>query len=886
MACIPYPQGITNYSNLSTLGPLMKLRALFLLFFSSFSFFSIANNSVSLDYYLANNQQYIQQIPTPESVLGYQVGEWHVRPEQLTQYFYALEKASDRVKVKVIGYSHEKRPLILAFISSPENIKQLDNLQQKHLQNASDTPMISWMGYSVHGNEASGSNASMLFAYHYAASNDKETLAQLNDQVIIVDPSLNPDGLARFASWVNSHKSKTPSNDSAHREHNEGWPSGRTNHYWFDLNRDWLLLRHPESRARVAQFHQWKPHVLTDFHEMGTNATYFFQPGVPSRQNPLTPDANFRMTATIAEYHAKALDDIGSLYYSQENFDDFYYGKGSTYPDVHGTVGILFEQASARGHLQESNFGNVSFPFAIKNHLTTSFSTIKAVQANQVSLKKMRSSFIGDGKKLAKDDKNKAVVFSSKDKTRVNELLSLLNQHHIKVYQLPETIKASQQRFVKNESFVVPLAQPQYRLIKSMFEHRKSFADQVFYDVSAWNMADAFDVNFSFVNRSTFESDWINDKNLALANVEQQTIKNITDQTIALAFDWTDFNGAKTLVKLQQKGLRVQVLTKPASYQSGDTKAQLTAGSLILPLDNQSIKRNELINWLKTQALSQSVEISRGLSISGVDLGSSSVPVLKQVKPMIVVGRGVSAYSAGEAWYWLDQTLNQPVSLIEKDSLNRINFNDYTHLIMVNGSYGFSDKLKQKIEQWVRGGGVIIAYRGGAKWLIDQGWTSSKVVDFDKPVDTKAAYASKGQVDAKHVVGGAITNAVIDTTHPLGFGLDNKNIALFKRGDMFFSEAKESFVSIARFSDKPHRAGYMSNEVAEHIADGTSLLVQGLGRGKLIAFSDNPLFRGYWYGSGKVFNNALFFGEVIRASSKTQEKKQKPKQKKAKKDDE
>jgi hypothetical protein len=208
----------------------------------------------------------------------------------------------------------------------------------------------------------------------------------LNETVILLDPSFNPDGLNRFASWVNTHKSQTLVTDPVSRELNEAWPGGRTNHYWFDLNRDWLYVQHPESQGRIAKFHEWKPNILTDHHEMGSNSTFFFQPGVPSRINPLTPQKNRELTAKIGTFHARYLDKIGSLYFTEEDYDDFYYGKGSTFPDVNGAVGILFEQASSRGHAQETINGVLSFPFTIRNQVTTSFSTLAAARALRTEL--------------------------------------------------------------------------------------------------------------------------------------------------------------------------------------------------------------------------------------------------------------------------------------------------------------------------------------------------------------------------------------------------------------------------------------------------------------------------------------------------------------------
>jgi len=587
---------------------------------------------------------------------------------------------------------------------------------------------------------------------------------------------------------------------------------------------------------------------------------------VHSRQNPLTPEANFKMTATIAEYHAKALDDIGSLYYSKENFDDFYYGKGSTYPDVHGTVGILFEQGSARGHLQATRYGELSFPFAIRNHLTTSLSTIEAAQNNQAGLKAMQRQFHLETEQLAKDDRLRAVVLGSHDPYRLDQLATILRFHQIEFYPLAKSVTVKSQRFTPGQSIIVPLRQSQYRLIKAMFETRTQFKDKVFYDVSAWNLAMAMDLNYAFISRSDFSHD------LFAKKTTPSQPAAISEQALALAFDWNDFNSARLLSEMQQFGLRVQTVTKPTQLTTQSGVTELSLGSLILPLNNQPEARAEIIKWL-TPKLSQLAippkEIHSGLAINGVDMGSPSIPVLKPVKPLLLIGDDFSSYATGEIWHLLDQRLKQPVTMMTAKQVAKLGSLDYTHLILAGGKPKLEDELVEKIAAWVKQGGVIIAHSGSAKWLLEQGWTSSEVKAFDKPIDTQIAYSEKDQTDAEHHIGGAIVGATIDTSHPLGFGLDNTYLPVFKRDRTVFTEAKEAFVSIARFHDKPLASGYVSKANQSHIAGETSILVQRMGKGRLVAFSDNPVFRGYWLGTAKVFTNALYFSPIVEAPEKT-----------------
>ena len=328
-----------------------------------------------------------KSIPNPKSHFGFDVGFRHLEHGQVVSYLQALAEASARVSLRQYGHTHGGRPLLLLTITSKKNRNRLDEIQRKSRRltkangeniETEDLPAVINMGYGVHGDEPSATNCAPLVAYYLAAAQGEEIERILENCVILLDPCLNPDGFNRFATWANRYRGRVLNPDPQHAEHNQQWPPGRTNYYWFDLNRDWLPLVHPESRSRMRWYHKWKPNVVLDYHEMGTNSTYFFQPGIPQRTNPLTPQKNVDLTNKFGEYHARALDERGSLYYTQETFDDFYMGKGSTYPDLHGAVGILFEQASSRGHVQENQDGLLTFYDTIANHFATSLSSLKA----------------------------------------------------------------------------------------------------------------------------------------------------------------------------------------------------------------------------------------------------------------------------------------------------------------------------------------------------------------------------------------------------------------------------------------------------------------------------------------------------------------------------
>ena len=410
--------------------------------------FSI-NAQVDLEYYLGDTSNYNQSIPTPESIIGHQIGELHVSHDKLSHYVQEVSKHSDRVKLVNRGKTYENRASWLLIITSESNQLRIEEIRKNHLElsnsknrsiDVTNMPVVVYKGYTVHGDEPSGTNASLLLLYHLLASDSEETKDLLQNTIILLDPSMNPDGHQRFSQWANNNKNKSLNPDSNDREYNQYWPGARTNHYWFDLNRDYLPNQLIESNLKIQTYTEWLPNIMTDFHEMGTNSTYFFQPGVPQRKNPLISDLNQDLTREIATYHEEALNEIGSLYYSEESFDDFYFGKGSTYPDANGGIGILFEQGSSRGHIQESVNGVLTFPFTIKNQLVTSFSTLKAAKNMRVKLLNYMKEFFDD-QVDSNSKRNKNIVFGKlKDESTVFHLADILESHKIKFNKISKDI--------------------------------------------------------------------------------------------------------------------------------------------------------------------------------------------------------------------------------------------------------------------------------------------------------------------------------------------------------------------------------------------------------------------------------------------------------------
>lgn len=846
-----------------------------------FQLFSQSDSEVDLQYYLPDNVSYNENIPTPKQVIGHEVGEWHVNHDKLVDYMYAIAEASDRVTITEYARTYENRPLLLLTVTSPDNHVNIEQIKERHLTltNASESanldiesmPVIVTLGYSVHGNEPSGSNASLLSAYYYAAAMGEEIDELLANAVILIDPSYNPDGLDRFASWVNRHKSRTTVTDPASREFSEVWPNGRTNHYWFDLNRDWMPVVHPESRGRIHKFHEWRPNVLTDHHEMGTNATYFFQPGIPSRTHPLTPQINQDLTAAIAEYHADYLDEIQSLYYTKESFDDFYYGKGSSYPDVFGTIGILFEQASSRGHAQESVHGVVEFPFTIRNQFTTSLSTVDASHALRTQLHEYRRSYYRDVRQEASGLNTRAfVVGDAYDLGRNYHLADLLSHHNIEMYELNRDLQVDGKEFKQGRAIVIPVNQTEYRFIEAMFETRTEFTDSLFYDVSTWTLPFAFNLPYAELTRRTYSDNLLGNRIIAPTPPSASVIGG--QSQYAYMFEWNEYYAPRTLYRLQELGVRTKVASRPLTAFTATGTKEFGYGSILVALGVQDADKDEIYRVLQQAAVEDGVEIyniTRGMAASGVDLGSPSMNNLEKPSIAILGGPGVSNLEVGEIWHQLDQRYHIPLSIIDKYRMGGVDLSRYNTIIMVNGIYGdLSSGAVNNLKDWVRNGGNLILQRNAINWarsndLINIDLKESEPIQYDRNISYIDLQAARGA----HVIGGSIFNGRMDLTHPIAYGYNRSDIHLFKNSTLFLEMPENHFSVPVYVTEDPLASGYISNYNLEQVAETPSVIISSMGSGRIISFVDNPNFRAFWYGKNKMFANAIFFGSTINRAS-------------------
>jgi hypothetical protein len=832
-------------------------------------------NAQSLSYYLPTNVTYNKSIPTPASVIGHEVGEWHVTHDKLVYYMRALAAAApDRIKYEKLGTTYEGREQLALIITSSNNHKNLEQIRKQHVQLTNGTaakvdgmPVVVWMGFSIHGNESSGSNASMLSAYYLAAAQGASVDSLLQHTVILLDPSFNPDGLNRFASWANTHKSITPVTDPAAREFNEIWPGGRFNHYWFDLNRDWLPAQHRESQHRLQLFHAWKPNILTDHHEMGSNATFFFQPGVPSRVNPNTPWQNQELTGAIAQFHAKFLDSIGSMYYTKEGFDDFYYGKGSTYPDINGSVGILFEQASSRGHAQETDNGVLTFPFTIRNQFTTTLSTLAAAQHLRTTLLQYQNNFYVQAMNDAKAAATKAyIIGDASDKGKTKAFVQMLLRHHIDVYEVGNSVKQDGLQFNVGNAYIVPTNQSQYRLIKTIFEKNTTYKDSLFYDVTAWTMPLAFGIPHASLgaNYTTYMGKAVTQ--ITPAEGKYLAVNN----AVAYAFDWTEFEAPKVLQQLLHKGLKVKVATQQFQTNTAIGKKQFSYGSIVIPVQTQSMPHAAVQALLQQVATESNVTIyglSTGFASDGIDLGSPSLATVKKPSVMMFGGNGTSPTDVGEIWHLLDTRFQLPVSIVDVERFNSINVSRYNVIIMPSGGYNTLDKAAQeKLKTWVSAGGTLIATEDATKWLANNGFTKVLFTSDETKRDTTANlpfYLRSDEMRAKEMTG-SLFEATLDTTHPLCYGYTTSTVTVFKSNTLFMDQNNSPYDSPVMYTNNPLQSGYVFRAYKDKIKNSAVINIDNVGRGRIISMVDNLNFRAFWLGTSKLFMNAIFFGDVTR----------------------
>lgn len=827
--------------------------------------------SAPLSYYFeASELQFDPAIPSPEDFLGYEIGAHHTRHDQFVAYFRELARLSDRATYQEYGETYQRRRLGILTVTSPANHARLEALRQAHLRAAfdpsvpaGDRPIVVNLGYGVHGGETSGPEAALLTAYWLVAGTSPEVLAALEQGIYHIDPVQNPDGRDRHVSWVNGNRSLELSADPLDREHNEGFPGGRTNHYLFDLNRDWLPLENPESQGKIEFHHAWLANVVTDYHEMGTGSTYYFEPSKPiGSWNPLIPERLYtEITLDFAEFYADHLDRIGSLYFTKEQYDNTYPGYGSTYPKFLGGFALTFEQASSRGSIQESSRqGVLTYAYTIRNQVRTSLATVRGALEHRRKLLDYQQEFFSTALREADRYPVKAYVFGDLHDHSKNRLfIEYLLRHRIEVFELGRRTEANGHVFEPGTAWVVPTRQPHYRLVRSIFERTNEYADSTFYDASTWTVSAAYGIPDGELRSNNFP------RGQRVAAPPPPPTATVPVSNYAYLLDWREYSAPRALQYLLSRGVRAEGALQPFSSTTDRGRYDYPRGTIVVPVQTQTIDPDALHQLILEASAHAGVAFrstDTGYSVQGVDLGSGSVRSLSAPSILLVLGGETNSI-----WHLFDTKVGLPATKVEAASAARANLSRYDVIILPsNAGSAFSGDRLDDLRRWVREGGTLITIRGGATWAIQNGFTPNLRL----PEGARASDAEPVRRDLadaagirSQAIGGSIWRADLDLTHPLGFGYTRRELDVWRDHNVILPPSRNAFSTVAQLTQDPHVSGYHTVENLERLRGSSSVLADRLGGGSVVLLIDQPNYRGYWYGTHRLLLNAVYFGRHI-----------------------
>ncbi|MEE4289393.1 MAG: M14 family zinc carboxypeptidase [Erythrobacter sp.] len=828
-----------------------------------------------VEFFQVDGIAYDASVPAFEDEAGYEIGERPVRYSDLVAYLKGLAARSDRISVETIGYSHERRAILSLVITSPANHARIEEIRTAHLARlrgeaaADAAPMVLWLNFGVHGAETSGMDAAIPLVYHYAAAQGAAVESQLDDAVLIVTVPFNPDGHVRRIDHVEtfwSYADNTDINDAAH----DLWTKARTNHYWFDLNRQWLLLTQPESRAWIAQWHKWKPMVSVDYHEMGSDSPYYFHPGEEKRRNPLIPKRARDLTYEIAKGHAAFMDSEARLYTTEEGFDNFYIGKGSTYPQVNGSLGILFEGGAARGGAVMTKRGLVETADNARTHFRTALTSIAGSLALRSEIIAYQRDFFAQN--LAQGSGGGWVFTAKGDPERAARFVRLLRMHDIEVTRLTTNVTAGGRSFPARESYFVPNAQLGGRLVRGIFEPITRFEENIFYDVSGWTLPMAYDLDYAELGRGVAVG--------ALADGAFESAPVPPRAPYGYVFDWSHSYAPRALGRILAEGIMARAAMEETVVPTTGGNVTLGRGAIFVPLERQDVSSDAIHAVIETIAREDGVRVHAATSgltpVPGRDLGAAGIfRNLEEPRVVLAIEGGLASYDAGEVWWTLDYRHRMPVTLVEKERLGSLDWSEYTHLVLVGGNAALPDRLTGALTRWISEGGTLIATRQGARWAQGAilGQKDEPEKDSDKDGDAKEGedgtpervdFAEMRVRDAADVIGGAIFATDLDTTHPLGFGYADRDLPVHRNVSFTLKRPEgDPYAVPVQYAAQPLLSGYASQRRLNEIGGTPAVIAQRKGRGAVILMADNPVFRGTFAGTEKLLMNAIFFAQMI-----------------------
>ncbi|NRA11357.1 MAG: zinc carboxypeptidase [Crocinitomicaceae bacterium] len=806
-------------------------------------------SSLFLTAFLAATICYSQGLKSPSDYLGYELGSYYSRHHQVVDYFEDLEENSNgMLQYTKYGETNEHRELTLAYISTKENLTNLEAIKTAHENGEDEKVAIVWLGYNVHGNEPSGTETSMQTAYELLTEHQD----WLKDVIVIIDPCLNPDGRDRYVNWYNQKKNANYDPNVNSAEHDEAWPSGRFNHYLFDLNRDWSWLTQVETQQRIKIYNQWMPHVHVDFHEQGHNSPYYFAPGAEPMHEVIS-DWQKEFQNDLGRNHAKYFDANGWLYYTKEIFDLLYPGYGDTYPTFNGAIGMTYEQA---GHTQgglgviTSEGPELSLKDRIAHHHTTGISTVEFSVLNKQKLITEFNNFV------SRDDYKYKTYAISGDEEKIESLIELLDAQQIKYtfgngitikgfdYQTREkgSVKATESHLL------ISALQRKGGLVTALFEPSTLLSDSMTYDITAWSLPYAYGLNCIASESEVVGS----------SSKKEFQASKVSDKVYAYLIPWSSFSDAQVLSDLLGAGVKVRFADEPFSF--GD-KNYVEGTLIIITKENDGTNVGKAVaeTCLKHKVLFETT--TTGMVDSGFDFGSSHVSLIKSPTVGMISGETVEATEAGQVWHFFEQDLNYPVTVLNVDAISTETLKDLDVLILPEGWYSLPDSL---IANWVMNGGNLIAIAGAVSYLRESDDLS--IVEREKPEPTdedkyKNAHAVHSENDRKNLtkrIPGALYKCKVDPTHPLAFGYTDNYISL-KIGAAAYELLEKGGNVVYLDEDAEPISGFAGAKA--QIAQKNTLIfgVEEAGSGSVIYMVDNPLFRGFWQNGKLFFANAIFF---------------------------
>jgi Zinc carboxypeptidase len=812
------------------------------------------------------------QLKSPSDYIpsyGNQITYYH----QVENYFNYLTTESKRIKKQKYGVTAEQRDLNLFFISTPENLANLEQIRNNNLAaigmsntktTAVEDKVIVWLSFNVHGNEFAGTESALTVAYELLNPTNEATKNWLKNTIIILDPCINPDGYSRYGNWLREISGKKTHPGLYDREHMEVWPGGRYNHYVFDLNRDWAWQTQAETQQRIAMYYQWMPQVHTDVHEMGYDSPYFFPPSAePLHEFIEQYQKDFH--ALLGKNISAQFDKNNWMYNTRERFDLFYPSYGDTYPTYNGAVGMTLEQGGigAGREIMMKNGANLTIKDRLTHHATAVLTIVESASAQKEALVKGFRDFNNNARNKVKGTYKTYVL---KSNAKLEQMADLLKKNNIEYAYADASANESGFHYQskKNKSFkiepndlIIKTDQPRAVLTQVLFEPNQKLNDSLSYDITAWAIPLAYGVEaYAVKNKLSIKTK---------PSIEAIT-KKVPESVYAFHIPWNNRTSAQVLSALHQAGLKVRSAMKKAVFGA----ITIAPGGLIVSkADNP-----KTVDFEKTVSEIVKIKtdynyISTGFSTNSKDLGGENFELLKAPKILLLSGKGVSSTEFGATWFYLDETINYPVSIVETANFSRVKLYNYNTLILADGYYELSTDQKTQIDAWIKNGGKVIAMNAAISLFEDrEGYALSPFAtkeDKEKSEkDEKELELKKRFLDfegsERRAISGSIPGAIIenklDKTYPMAFGLGDSYYSL-KTGEKCYPLLKKA-INVSYVPKDYLSYGFVGHEMKKKLIETVSFAVDKKGEGAVIYMVDNPLFRGFWENGILLFSNALF----------------------------